>query len=145
VRNGLLDVDVLAAFGRPDRGQRVPVVGRGDHDRGHGFVVEHLADVGLGHGRRSGILQYIENRLHHRRIGIDQVRDLDARGRDKHRSELLSAHAQSHDRDAHLLVGLVGGAGVRRGGKCEGRRGEELAAGGRHWQRSGWDKNRPLW
>ena len=41
VRYRLLDVDVLAGLHRPDRGQRVPVVGGGDGDRVDLLVVEN--------------------------------------------------------------------------------------------------------
>jgi hypothetical protein len=48
VRRGLLDVNILACLAGPDRGERVPVIGRGDGDGVHRLIVEHTAQVGLG-------------------------------------------------------------------------------------------------
>ena len=39
VRGRLLDINVLACQAPMDREQRVPVVGRGDHEHVHGFIV----------------------------------------------------------------------------------------------------------
>ena len=45
VRRRLLDVDVLSSLQRPDRRQRVPVIGRGDDHGVDVLVVEHAAQV----------------------------------------------------------------------------------------------------
>ena len=45
VRRGLLDVDVLAGLERPDGGERVPVVRRGDDDGVDVLVVEHAPQI----------------------------------------------------------------------------------------------------
>jgi len=45
VRDGLFDVHVLAGRAREDRGRPVPVIGCGDHDGVHVFVVQHTAQV----------------------------------------------------------------------------------------------------
>src|SRR5436309_11266272 len=47
VRHRLLDVNVLAGLAGPDRGQRVPMVGRGDADDVDLLVLEDPAQVGL--------------------------------------------------------------------------------------------------
>ena len=45
VRGRLLDVDVLAGLERPDGGERVPVVRRGNHHRVDVLVVEHAPQI----------------------------------------------------------------------------------------------------
>ena len=45
VRGRLLDVDVLAGLERPDGGERVPVVRRGDDDGVDVLVVEHAPEI----------------------------------------------------------------------------------------------------
>ena len=45
VADGLFDIDVLAGLHRPDGGQSVPMVGRGDADDMDGFVVHDAAQV----------------------------------------------------------------------------------------------------
>ena len=55
VADGLLDIDVLAGLARPDRRQRVPVVGRGDRDGVDRLVVEQAANVLNDLGRGLGV------------------------------------------------------------------------------------------
>ena len=78
VRDRLLDVNVLAGLAGPDGTEGVPVVGGGDHDRGHGRVFEHSADVLLG---LRLLLAGVAGGLHRRRddvlVRVDDVRDLD--------------------------------------------------------------------
>ena len=45
VRNGLFHVNILARLHRPDRGQRMPVIGRGDGDGVHVLVLQQPANV----------------------------------------------------------------------------------------------------
>ncbi len=58
VRQRLLAVDVLAGLAGQDGRDRVPVVGRGDHDGVDILAVEHLAEIVVGLrlavGRRLG-------------------------------------------------------------------------------------------
>ena len=88
------DVDVLARLAGPDRDQGVPVVGRGDRDGVDRLVVEHAADV-LHGGRRPAalLLDLVEPLLVRPRVGIDQVRDLDARHHSTNSTDVFAASA----------------------------------------------------
>ncbi len=78
-RDGFLDVDILARLHRPDRRQRMPMVGRRCADAVHIRVIEGLAHIldGLG----LGILlvpRLIGSLLGVPPISIDHVEDVTA-------------------------------------------------------------------
>src|SRR5207248_6277536 len=108
VADGLFDVDVLAGLHGPDRGQRVPVVGRGDADDVDGLVVEDAAQVFLVLGREAlGLLGGTHRPLDD---GLVHVAD---RGHDAvvpagEAADVAAAAAvDADDRDAEPVVGVA--------------------------------------
>ena len=82
VRDGLLDVDVLAGLAGPDGVEGVPVVGRGDGDGVDVLVLQQLADVDI-----RGHLDVLGSKILDRAVqhGLVDV----AQGDDPHSGECL--------------------------------------------------------
>src|SRR5262249_41928365 len=115
----LLDVDVLVGLARPDRHERVPVVGRGDRDgvevpvfQGGAHVLDgarHVAAAclhGLGPGGEGA------------RVGVDQIYHPDVLHAGEGVDVGAAAAVQAGDADAQRLVGaddLGGGLGAGKG------------------------------
>src|SRR4051794_19026222 len=55
----LFNVNVLAGLTRPDRRERMPMVGQGDHDGIDGLVIHHLAQVGISGDLLAAILEWL--------------------------------------------------------------------------------------
>ena len=104
----LLDVDVFAGLHRPDGGQGVPVIRRGDGDGINRFVVEYLAEVlfelgglvlllfGKGHSRANDRLVSVAN-------GGDEA--IGPAGQLFH--VVLASTIDADHRDAELLVDIA--------------------------------------
>ena len=132
VADRLLDVDVLAGLHGPDRGQGVPVVGRGDGDDVDGLVVEHGPQVLDRLRGRTPLLDELGGDFRRAvAVGIADVGDLAVRQAGQFLRVLLAADAAADDGRGDLVVGgdgrlvraAISDLGGRRGG---GRgRGEE--------------------
>ena len=118
VRRGLLDVDVLAGLQRPDGGERVPVVGRGDDDGVDVLVVEHAPQI-LDEARLEGgdVLQarVVDPLRRQVRVDVAERLDLDVL---EPREAALQRVALAADADAGGDDAIVGAedaaADVRR-------------------------------
>ena len=108
VRDGLFDVNVLAGLHRPDRGQRVPVVGGGDRDRVDLFVFEDAAHVGVDLRPLAGLLKNHGGGLFRApAIDIDKRGDLDI-GHGKNLFDMRRpARSDADDGDAYAIVGAA--------------------------------------
>ena len=106
VRDGLLDVDVLAGGDGLERHRLVPVIGSADEDRVYVLVVEHAAVVGDLRRLAPGDL----HRLQH--PGLVDVGDRDhllARQRPELLHEVARAAAGADHADADAVVRAEGG------------------------------------
>jgi len=76
VAAGLLDIDVLPRLNRPDRHERVPVIGCGDRDHVDILVVKHPANV-LHSGRCVAAVRFdlMDALVKGPGVGIDQISD----------------------------------------------------------------------
>ena len=96
VGSRFLDVYVLAGLAGPDRHQRVPVIGRGDHDGVDVLAVQELAHVGV----RGNLLVTLLETLHLRaEVGVVHV----AQGHDAHAGDLAETadFVPAHATDLH--------------------------------------------
>ena len=115
VRDGLLDVDVLAGLHGPDGGQRVPVVRGGDGDRVDVLVVEDAAHVGLDLRPLAGLLKDSRGGgFRAPAVGIDQRGDLDV-GDGQNLLDMGGAPgAHANDGEAYAIVRAGPGLGSGR-------------------------------
>ena len=117
---------MLAGLHRPNGGERVPVVGGGDHDTVDRGVIEDLAHVAFDFGTvpvvltnpASGFLRTVA-------IGVDHGANFDGGdlGELLHQRGATSAHTDDGEVDRLVLRGSEGGGG----GRCSGCR-EKLSA-----------------
>ena len=132
-RGGLLQVDVLAGLDGRDRRQRVPVVGRADHDGVHVLAREQVAVVAVGPHALVRLARLL------RVVAVDQrLRVLDtaavevAHGQDPRLLVLPDSGQVVAARDAAGADRADGDAVARRRGAEHGRRHDRREAGGQH-------------
>ncbi len=110
VRDRLLDVDVLAGIAGQDRGDRVPMIGRGDHDRIDGLVIQHPPQIGNRSVRRN--LKRFSRGGSAVVIDVADVGDFDVRCLAE-QSGVVIAAASAADQADHQLVVRALGSGLR--------------------------------
>ena len=117
MREGLLDVEVLAGLERPDALDGVLVVRGGDRDGVDILIFEHLADVGVALGAGEGLQTLGDD------LGVDVAEGDDADTFDLLEliDVILTTAAEADDGDAEVTVGASGlgvglGAEARHGG-----------------------------
>ena len=105
VRRRLLDEHVLAGLQAPHRGERVPVIGRGDHDRIDVLVVERAAQVLHEPGlERRHVLQPLVVDARRCQVGVRIAQRLDVDVVEPREAALqrvaLAANADAREHDA---------------------------------------------
>jgi len=104
MREGLLDIEVLAGLQRPDALDGVLVIRGGDGDGVDVLVLEHLSHVGVALGARGGLQAFLDD------LGVDVAEGDDADALDL--LELLdvlqASAAEADDGDAEVTVGARG-------------------------------------
>src|SRR5262249_47976817 len=132
VAQRLLDVYVLACLARPDRDERVPVVGRRDRDHVEFLVLQSLANV-LNAFRLVAALvsDLFAPRLEQAAVRVDQVRDLDVLYAEVLIDVAVPLPVDAGDADADHVVGAEHppgrlGAGVGEKRKHRAGRGRSL-------------------
>jgi len=93
----LLDINVFAGLARPDRRQRVPVVGRRDDHRVDALVVQNSAEVSVSSDRFAPVLEGLEFAVQERPVHVAQSNDGCARDLSQPGNELVSAPAHTSD------------------------------------------------
>ena len=131
MRRGLLDVHVLASLQRPDRGERVPVIRRGNHDGVDVPVVEHPAQV-LDEAGPEGV-NLLQSRVvdplgREVRVDIAERLDLDVFQSGEPALERVALSADPDAGGDHAIVRAENAAADV--GRRLGARTEKLAAGG---------------
>ena len=118
VRGRLLDVHVLARLERPDGGERVPVIRRGDDDAVDVLVIEHAAEI-LLESRTEGrdICERLVVDPLGREVGVDVAEGLDLDVLQLCEPALQRV-ALSSDPDAGQHHAIVGAAHAGAGQRC---------------------------
>ena len=128
VAHRLLNVDMLASLGSPDRHQGVPMVWRGYGDRVDVFVFKHLADVFLTLGGEGGIAGLLgqpgKGAIEHLLIRVDDVGDLHVVEAHEAAQVRLPTAVEADHGDANPVVGSQGPG--RRASRSQ----QERAGGG---------------
>jgi hypothetical protein len=123
VRDGFFDVDVLARLAGPDRGEGVPVVGRGDGDGVDVFVLQRVAHV-LVELRGLALRVGDELRTLFAHLRID-VAERDVLGVALHREEVFDVGAalavEADGANADAVIGPDDGALSLHAGDDDGR------------------------
>ena len=109
----LLHVHVLAGLAGPDRHQRVPVIGRGDHDGVDVLALQELAHVGVGRDLLVALLETLHLRSEIGVVDVAQGHDADAGDLAEMRISFSAHAADLHPRaDAdHGQANVIVGAG----------------------------------
>ena len=109
MRDGLLDVDILARLHGPDAGQRMPVVRRGDADGVDVLRLQQLADVLVGLHLHALLFEFASLLLEQRLVHIAQRHDARVAQFAVALDVIGAAAAKPHDGHAHGIAGFSAG------------------------------------
>src|SRR5437660_4515015 len=114
----LLHVDMLAGLHGEQRRRRVPMVGRGDHERVHVFVLERLAEVAQALGRFALRARDGGDALgEHQRIDVAHVGHFGVGRPGERARQDRAAAVQAHYRDPDCVARRGEPGGEPRGGR----------------------------